>query len=907
MSESKKDEMKTILDKMMSESTDVSVTENVDGKVEFNFQVPIPKTGLVFVETDDAETPDDKTAIEDDFSNGGSKEDEEAFSVFDIADAAQIKENDDSSSAVDMKMSDDDEFIIPDVFDIADAVEQRNPAEPYVETIWRPYMPRFTEVTDERRKANNASDSVTDGQNIGITKVDGGVKVEKINSLSSVFDAADPTAEIDAHIPDAVVVKIQGKASTSKDSLNVFKFSDEKTEEHESVSVNPEELERREISGLTGHKWEAKPETEIKSEDKKAVDAAVAATETKIVVEAESDIAYKTFLDDERDESFEIPEIKLEDSELLPEGYEGKEKRSDAADMSEYNSFSMRESFKDRFLDSIMAVRIRLVVAVLLGIVTFVFDIFRTSVCEYFGILSDFGAPAIIDACLVASLFLITLPETARAVKQLIFGVVSPELSSSLVGVTVFGYALAIAIMSPVGGTYPLFASVYAIMAINSIYATHCLHSAHFSAFKVISEKGNKSIIDKPFTRTMELENIALDGVVDEYKSRCARVFDTSFVSGFYSNSKKNSEKSKNNLIILALSFGVAAVGGIIMLFVKGTISPVSALSTFTSVVALSVPAFSILSHKLPFCDAEKEASKCDGAIIGECSLNDYSGVDVVVFEDTEVFGPDDVWLKSASDRRSDYLDSMRKMASLFAALGGPLSRVFENALNKKYSPAKDVVIEDEGAEGVVDGELVVAGTADYMRRRGIKIPAGNDIKSGSTRVIYAAADGEFFATFTVHYSFSEEFALLLSAMREEKIVPLVYTRDFNINNDFMRILTGGSDVIRVMRKYTPVKEKTVYGKINSTLVTKGDKTSAIELILTAKRYSKFQSFLSVTELSAAASGAVLAILIAIGNMTASLPTIILAIWQLGWTVALGIMSRKNFRTREKGNKNAEE
>ena len=907
MSEVKRDDMKTILDKIKSEDSSANVTEAEDGKVEFNFQVPIPKTGLVFVETDDAENSDNETV-----SETGSEDtvpsDEGGFSVFDIADSIQNAASEIPQEVDNTVADEDDEFIIPDVFEIADSVAQTNPADPYVETIWRPYMPRFTEVTDEKHKANLANGSNSDSETVEVAKIESGIKVEKIDSRSSVFDVADPTAEIDAHIPDAVVVKIQGKATTSKESLNVFKFSEEKTDNTVVETVNPEELERREISGLTGHKWEEKPEPVLKVEEEKIPEAVAISIKSEskekpdgcVSVDAES-------ISDDSKEEFSVPEMKQEESELLPEGYESKEKRSDASDTGEYNSFSMRESFKDRFLDSIMAVRIRLIVALILGVVTLLFEVFKTSVCEYFGISSDFGAPAVIDACLIASLFFITIPETVKAVKQLVFGVVSPELSAALVGVAVFGYALAISIISPVGGTYPLFASVYAIMAINSIYATHCLHSAHFSAFKVISEKGNKSIIDKPFTRTLELENIALDGAVDEYKSRCARVFDTNFVSGFYANSKKNSEKSKNNLLILAISFGVALVGGVVMLFIKGSISPVSALSTFALVVSLSVPAFSILSHKLPFYDAEKEASKCEGAIIGECSLDDYSGVDVVVFEDTEVFGSDDVWLKSASDRRSDYLDSMRKMASLFAALGGPLSRVFENALNKRYAPARSVVIEDDGAEGVVDDEVVSAGTADYMRRKGIKIPAGNDIKSGSTRVIYAAADGEFFATFTVHYSFSEEFALLLSAMRDEKIVPLVYTRDFNINNDFMRILTGGSDVIRVMRKYAPVREKTVYGKINSALVTKGDKTSAIELILTAKRYSRFQSFLSVTELSAAASGAVLAMLIAIGNMTASLPAVILAAWQLGWTVALGIMSRKNFRTRDKGNKDAEE
>ena len=147
----------------------------------------------------------------------------------------------------------------------------------------------------------------------------------------------------------------------------------------------------------------------------------------------------------------------------------------------------------------------------------------------------------------------------------------------------------------------------------------------------------------------------------------------------------------------------------------------------------------------------------------------------------------------------------------------------------------------------------------------------------------------------------------MLSAMRERGIVPLIYTRDFNINNEFMRMLTGGSDVIRVIRKYTPIKEKRVYSKIDSAMVTRSDKTSAINLILSSKKYAQFQSLVGVIELSACAAGAALAVLISLGNMTASIPTIILALWQFGWSVALAIMSKKTFTTRKKENKNAEE
>lgn len=879
-----------ILKKIGSDPEAASVTKNESGSIEFQFDAPLPNTGLVFEDTLDAEAPDEEEfdIPEVDFND-----------TLMVAEAPEYKSEEDA-----------DEFIIPDVFDFAEQSEKNEEviSDGYVSTIWKAYVPRFTDVTennyavsDKKSVVNETIDEFSDIYERPAESTSP-ITVTKRKSGEDRFDVNDPTAEIKTNVPDAIVIKVNGVKRASKDSLNVFKFSDEKdvkSDEQES-DISVEEREREEIRELTGREWEdvQKKDTDLTPEDlleeEMKDNAALSSNNGK----------YKDVVEEEKEEFIVYRNRKGEKTE--PEGYTPGNDKVDASDMREYNSFSMREAFKDRFLDLIMSVKIRLIVAILLGIATVFFDIFERRICFYFGIGLNFGAPAVIDACLIASMFLLTLPETCSAVKHLVFGSVTPELSSAIVGVTVFMYEISMGVIAPMGGGYPLLASVYAIMAINSIYATYALHNASFSAFKLVSEKGNKLVLDKPLTRTLELENIALDGAVDEYKSRCSRVFATPFVSGFYSNAYRRAEKSKNNLIILAISFGIALVSGAVMLFIPLG-GAVSALSTFALTVALSMPAFTILSHKIPYFDAEREAISDNSAIIGEAALVDYSDVDVVAFDDTEVFGPDDVTLKSASDRRSDYLDTMRKMASLFAAVGGPLSRVFENALNKKYAPASDVAVEDDGISGIVDGERVMAGTAQYMKRHKVRIPASHDIKVGSTRVIYAASNSEFFATFTVHYSFSEEFALLLSAMREKGIVPLVYTRDFNINNDFMRVLTGGSDVIRVMRKYTPIEEQKIYSRINSSMVINGEKTSAINLILTAKKYVHLQSVIAVTELSAAAVGAGLAVMIAFSNMISSLPTALLSVWQLGWSVALAISSRRSFKTRKKDSQNAEE
>ena len=320
----------------------------------------------------------------------------------------------------------------------------------------------------------------------------------------------------------------------------------------------------------------------------------------------------------------------------------------------------------------------------------------------------------------------------------------------------------------------------------------------------------------------------------------------------------------------------------------------------------MAIPTFSVLTHKIIYADVQKSSNASRSAVIGEGALDDYAGVDVVSFEDVEVFGPDDVSLKSASDRRSDYLDSMRKMASLFAALGGPLADVFESALNKKCAPAENVVIDDDGVSGVVEGKNVMAGSRDYMLRHGVRINALNDSKVGSTRIIYAASEGEFFANFTVHYSVSEEFAYTLSEMKENGMIPLVYTRDFNIDNELMGRLTGGADIIRVKREYRPYSERRVFGKVNSSMVTFGGKTEALNMLLTSKKYVHFKSLISVIELASCMTGAALAAAIALCNMTAALPVAALVLWQIGWSISFRLMSKKNFNPRKKDKKNAE-
>ncbi|MBR5448632.1 MAG: hypothetical protein IKV43_01465, partial [Clostridia bacterium] len=231
--------------------------------------------------------------------------------------------------------------------------------------------------------------------------------------------------------------------------------------------------------------------------------------------------------------------------------------------------------------------------------------------------------------------------------------------------------------------------------------------------------------------------------------------------------------------------------------------------------------------------------------------------------------------------------------------------------VDSKGSVATDLIIEADGIIGSVDGHTVAAGTEEFMHRKGITIPeddyrtsrASND----STRIMYGAEDGEVYVKFFIRYSFTEEFTMIIPYLKEQGIVPLIYTRDPNLNNDLLKNLTMGDDVIRVMKKDggKTTEEKT-YRHLSSSIVTLSERTTVVSIAQLSRNYTAFQSTISVIELISMIVGAALAALVALGGMiSVSAIGLVggLAVWQAAWCIVLAIRAHRAIKTSVNINK----
>lgn len=819
-------------------------------------------------------------------------------------DSAADEPADDAPSMTNLKFEASDEpeytppvFSVPEKFEVNEKYNVET--EPTDDTLKlrATYVPRFTEVSENYRMANDPRPRFTKN----IPEI---VTAENKLTEKQTLDI-DPTAEIEEErgVSDKISVKNVKPLSDDdpmESSTKVFKFKENELPEEEASA--PEEtasVSEPEIA------FDEEPETEAPDEASSDTEA----DEIDINLAIDKEYAFpdpsaepKAIIDYTAAGAVQ-KSMTLEDA---PQDVGDREQYSETKRSSgEYTSYTQRDTHKDGFLDKLMSIRVRFFASVIIALILLIMEsvyAFGVDIPKLLSLNTVPGAMAILDIQLIACLYLLTIPEVISSFKYLIRGKAISELTVTAAFIVTVIYSVLISIDPP--RSYPLFGLIFAVLSISVISGAYYRKSADFTAFKVISDNEEKYVVDRKYTRELERENAALDGRIEEHRSKIARFFRTVFVDNFFTKAGVSSENSFNVTLIISSSFGAALVMGIIAYFIPGGIA--NAAIAFALTFLLSVPAVSILAHKLPYYYIERAAESEDTAVIGESSVLDYSGIDVIAFQDTEVFGDEDVNLQRIMlyGNSDNLTKALRQMSALFMNVGGPLDILFSDSLDRKVSPALNTYVERDGVGGEIDGHRVLAGPKEYMMRNGIRIPedTGKNVygASESTKIMYAAEDGAVYAKFYIRYSFSEEFSMLLPALWDEGITPLVYTRDPNVTDELVRTLTAGSDKIRVYKNNaSPAADLAVYRRVSAGMVSKAEKTNAINTILLTKKYAAFQSRLAVTELIAMTVGAALGAVFTFAGMSL-VPSVALAAWQAAWCGVLHFLSAKSFPKSDK-------
>lgn len=200
--------------------------------------------------------------------------------------------------------------------------------------------------------------------------------------------------------------------------------------------------------------------------------------------------------------------------------------------------------------------------------------------------------------------------------------------------------------------------------------------------------------------------------------------------------------------------------------------------ATLTAACSLCAP----LIFSRPFHKLSRRLVQSGGALAGWPGAANSRRGDGILLTDLDLFPPGAVSLNGikvfgdwSTERVIGYT------ATLIRASGSGLDKLFHDLLRTQgaiYRQAERLCCyEGGGLSASIRGDQVLVGSAAFMRIMDVSLPQGLNVKNA----VFCSIDGELAGIFALNYSLPDVVFPAVSALLQEKIAPVLATRDFNL------------------------------------------------------------------------------------------------------------------------------
>ena len=183
----------------------------------------------------------------------------------------------------------------------------------------------------------------------------------------------------------------------------------------------------------------------------------------------------------------------------------------------------------------------------------------------------------------------------------------------------------------------------------------------------------------------------------------------------------------------------------------------------------------------LPWSRLAEHLQKTGCAVAGWFGAEKVSRRKSMILTDADLFPPGTIQLNGVKVFGEELPKAASYAATLTQCAGCGLHRLFDGLLRSEcgsYETADDFSFYEEGGYSAnIHGETALLGTASFMRKMGVRLPAGINLRTG----IFLAVDRQISAVFAVKYNASENVDFALRMMRRSRITPILAARDPNI------------------------------------------------------------------------------------------------------------------------------
>lgn len=183
----------------------------------------------------------------------------------------------------------------------------------------------------------------------------------------------------------------------------------------------------------------------------------------------------------------------------------------------------------------------------------------------------------------------------------------------------------------------------------------------------------------------------------------------------------------------------------------------------------------------LPFHFLVRRLSGMGAALAGWEGIRRQGKNSGILLTDTDLFPPGAISMNGVKVFENHPLDKVIAVtATLIRDAGSGLERTFYELLHSQgatYRTAEKLKFYEGGVSAVIRGENVLVGSVSFMHMMEVPITQGQNVKNA----VFCAIEGELAGIFALNYSLHVSIRPSLYALIENRISPILATRDFNL------------------------------------------------------------------------------------------------------------------------------
>jgi len=418
-------------------------------------------------------------------------------------------------------------------------------------------------------------------------------------------------------------------------------------------------------------------------------------------------------------------------------------------------------------------------------------------------------------------------------------------------------------------------------------------------SFNIVASKRIKYIISEIPEGEESLERTTFAEYIDE-DSNVSRVSKASFIDGFFHRTKESTRPIPVLRAILPLPVAIAIFFFIFAAFVRN--DPYLGLTSGYISLMLSTPITLMLVVAIPFYRASKIAYEQGGAIIGEDSLEEYSDVAAISFDDKDVFPSGGVKIRSIKVYNNNRIDRViYNVASLFKHIGGPLADVYSIA-TKDFECSDDVEIVDiqeDGIEAVISGKHVFLGRESFLVRNNFNpVLDQEDMRiqaSTSTSITFLVTNDEIAAKIYTSYSIDPGFAAIAKQLYRAGMCLGIKTFDPGIDDALLaRFIDLAKYPVKIIKCRSMADKLATEEKADSGIVSKKSARSLLKTLSLCEKVNSCSKTGTFVAMLSVIIGFAISAFLLFQDLSGSINGVYVALYQLFWLIPTVIISQLN-------------